>query len=244
MLISDLFKLRVEKLLFGLSHAACWPALIRGSAPSVEHYEAVRNLNVDLILDVGANRGQFSLLCLHVCPGIPIHAYEPLNQEAAIYRSLSSEWSNVHCHEFALGASDNTQSMHVSGRADSSSLLPIGDLQQELYPATREVGARNVRVVALDSLPEHWSGAKRALLKIDVQGYELNVLKGARKALKHMAYIYVECSEVELYAGQALRPEVQAFLEENGFRLERRHNEQWHKGQLVQADYLFCRASG
>jgi FkbM family methyltransferase len=237
-------KTSIQKLMWCTVRPKLWRHVLRGVAPSIEHKQVVRNVGIDSVFDVGANRGQFSLLCKLERPSLSIWAYEPLSSEALVYRSVLSNYSHVQLYEYALGSEFSATRMHISGRADSSSLLPIGSLQRNWYPATAEVGTADVRVVPLDSLPEHWSEATRGLLKIDVQGYELNVLKGARKALKHMAYIYVECSEVELYAGQALRPEVQAFLEENGFRLERRHNEQWHKGQLVQADYLFCRASG
>lgn len=129
----------------------------------------------------------------------------------------------------------------MSKSADSSSLLPIGRRQTELHKNTAEIGTIEVAVHRLDEFDFHWSQSKRLLLKLDVQGFELNVLKGSVDALKHCAYVYAECSEVPLYDGQALRPEVEAFLKDQGFILQSRHNEQWDSGSLIQADYLFCR---
>ena len=86
------------------------------------------------------------------------------------------------------------------------------------------------------------SAVSRGLLKIDVQGYELEVLRGAVQALKHCAYVYVECSEVPLYDGQALRPAVHEFLEKQSFVYRSRHNETCDSdGKVIQADYLFER---
>ncbi|MFX8747328.1 FkbM family methyltransferase, partial [Acinetobacter baumannii] len=84
--------------------------------------------------------------------------------------------------------------------------------------------------------------ATPALLKIDVQGGELDVLKGAESLLSSFAAIYVECSYVSLYEGQALASDVIAFLAERGFLIAGVFNqhEHWRIGP-VQADFLFVR---
>jgi hypothetical protein len=74
-----------------------------------------------------------------------------------------------------------------------------------------------------------------------VQGFELPVLKGASDALQKCAYVYVECSEIELYVEQALFRDVAEFLKDQGFKLKCRYNETLAEKQLIQADYLFCR---
>jgi hypothetical protein len=142
----------------------------------------------------------------------------------------------------AHGETSGTAENHLSRRADSSSLLPIGDMQAKLFPSTDEIGTLKVRVATLDDLKDVWGPAQKALLKLDVQGFELSVLKGAKQALKNCAFVYAECSEIPLYTGQALFPEVAAFLAGEGFKPVRRANEQWVDGKLVQADHLFARA--
>jgi FkbM family methyltransferase len=211
-------------------------------APSLEHRDVLRELDCDLLLDVGADRGQFSLMARLLHPGWRIRAYEPQPSGAAVFRAVFLGHAGIELHEVALGEVKRTAQFHVSRRADSSSLLPIGELQSHLFPGTEERGTINVEVVPLDSVEAHWMSASRALLKLDVQGYELNVLRGAQYALRHCAFVYAECSEIALYAGQALYPEVAAFLDQEGFKAIRRANEQWAEGRLVQADYLFARA--
>ena len=238
---TDLMCLRFAKVWFALTRPRCWRALARGVAPSIEHREVLQNLDCDLVLDVGANRGQFTLMMRLLHPRVPVHAYEPLPTEAAVYRAVHGGQAGIELHELALGDQPGTAELHVSSRADSSSLLPIGELQAKFFPSTAEVGTKSVHVATLDSLDCHWKEATRALLKIDVQGVELNVLRGATAALRHCALVYVECSDVPLYDGQALRPEVEGFLQAQGFSPHGRFNHSFVNGRLVQADYLFDR---
>ena len=237
----NLLGLKLAKAWYSARHFRCWPALLHGVAPSIEHKRILGNLDMDLLLDVGANRGQFSLMARILHPHLPIQAYEPLAAEAAVYRAIHGAQRGIELHEQALGDKDGSVDMHISGRADSSSLLPIGELQAHCFPGTAEVGTKRVRVATLDSLPVHWRNARRALLKLDVQGFELNVLRGATAALLNCAFVYVECSEVPLYAGQALRPDIENFLRAQGFVQRGCVNPLYVEGRLVQADYLFGR---
>ena len=242
-LLLDLARLRFAKIAFSVFHPKCWAGLVHGVAPSIEHRAMLRGLTTDLVLDVGANRGQFTLMVRLIHPKVRIQAYEPLPDAAKLYLSIHGGRKEISLHQLALGDQAGSAELHVSGQADSSSLLPIGDLQRQFYPSTQEIGTQQVKVATLDSLPHHWQAAQRALLKLDVQGFELNVLRGSVIALKHCAYVYAECSEVPLYTGQALYPEIATFLAGEGFALTLRANEQWVDGRLVQADYLFSRAN-
>lgn len=239
---SGLLLLRCQKLIYCATHPWCWRPLRYGVAPSLEHLSVLRLLDYDKLLDVGANRGQFSLFSKCVFPRVSIQAYEPFPPEALKFKKALASWSDVTLHPVALGSRHDEVEFHVSKCADSSSILPIGALQRHLFPSTSETSTCRVPVAPLDSFPDHWNSASRALLKIDVQGYELEVLRGAVQTLKHCAYVYVECSEVPLYEGQALRPAVQEFLEQHGFCRRSRHNETFDSGgTLIQADYLFER---
>jgi FkbM family methyltransferase len=231
--------LKAKKFLFCLARSSRWRALIAGVAPSVEHGPILAAIDFDLLLDVGANRGQFSLMGRALHPNVPVCAFEPLPAEAAIYRRLLGNQDRITLCEVALGEHVGLAELNLSARPDSSSLLPIGELQTRFFPNTGGVGKVKVEVKPLDLFPELWSSARRALLKLDVQGFELNVLRGAREALAHCAYVYAECSMVPLYTGQALYPEIEVFLAEHGFVPVCRHNEQWSESELIQADYLF-----
>lgn len=239
-----LLRLRLQKLWISLTRPSYWNAIAAGVAPALEHRNILRSLVVDGVIDVGANRGQFSLACRFALPGVPVVAFEPIPAEAATFQKVHGHIPYMRLIESALGESKGVATLHVSKSADSSSLLPIGRRQTDLFEDTAEVGTISVPVNRLDDFAECWTGRSRQLLKLDVQGYELNVLRGAVETLKSCAYVYAECSEVALYDGQALRPEVEAFLGEQGFVRQGRFNEQMHDGQLIQADYLFGRAGG
>jgi FkbM family methyltransferase len=239
--MNSLVILRLSKLWTLLSRPSYWHALVAGVAPAVEHHHVLRSLAVDGIIDVGANRGQFALACRLALPGVPVVAFEPIPAEAATFRKVHEALSKVTLIESALGETKGVATLHLSKSADSSSLLPIGKKQTELFADTAEIGTITVPVHRLDEFAESWPDHRHQLLKLDVQGYELNVLRGATETLKSCAYVYAECSEVALYDGQALRSEVEEYLKHKGFAVQGRYNEQLDKGQLIQADYLFSR---
>jgi FkbM family methyltransferase len=213
-----------------------------GVAPTIEHIPVLRQLQVDGIFDIGANRGQFSLACRLGLPGVPIVAFEPIPSEAKIFKAIHADHPEIRLLPLALGDATGEAELHLSARADSSSLLPIGAGQVKIFPGTEEVGKLKVPVRRLDELAAEWRGRTRQLLKLDVQGFELQVLRGASETLRHCACVYVECSELPLYEGQALRSDVAAFLQEHRFAEPLRFNPVYQKGRLIQADYLFIRS--
>jgi hypothetical protein len=131
----NLLKLRIAKMWFSMSHPQCWQALRLGVAPSIEHRKLLSQIDCDFILDVGGNRGQFSLISRMVKPGLPIVAFEPIPTEAEIFRKALSG-KNVHLHQTALGDKAGEAEIHLSRSADSSSLLPIGETQRKLFRDT------------------------------------------------------------------------------------------------------------
>ena len=237
--MNDLTRLRLRKLWISCTRPKCWKALRNGVTPAVEHKIIIETMQVDGVVDVGANRGQFTLLCRLILPEVKVIAFEPITSEAKTFRRVHGTYKNVKLLELALGDKTGVATLHLSQSPDSSSLLPIGKKQNELFSQTEEVGTITVPVKRRDDLQEHWTGRSRQLLKLDVQGFELNVLKGGVETLKSCSFVYAECSEVTLYDGQSLRPEVETFLHAHGFSRISRHNEQWDGQQLIQADYLF-----
>ena len=238
---SSLLALRLLKIMTMVRHPVCWRAACLGVAPAIEHLPALRGLSVDGVIDVGGNRGQFTFACRLAGLNVPIVAFEPIPAEAAKYRVVHGGVPGITLIESALGDAAGTAELHLSRSADSSSLLPIGRAHVDIFPATEEVGTITVAVRRLDDLAANWAGRSRQLLKLDVQGFELNVLRGAEATLLACSYVYAECSEIVLYEGQALRPAIVQFLGAHGFSEQGRFNPQYQGAQLVQADYLFKR---
>ena len=132
--------------------------------------------------------------------------------------------------------------MNVAMRDDSSSLLPITALQTSIFPHTDQVGIEEVRIAPLCDFLTNDMIEQPSLLKIDVQGYELDVLGGSETCLDRFDVVYVEASFMELYQGQPLASDVIDALNEKGFRLAAIHNLcHAQDGRAVQADFLFER---
>ena len=216
-------------------------------AADVEHssiLEELNSLGIRTIFDIGANRGQFTLVARRHFPNARIYSFEPLQEPAAIYGQVFASDPNVSLHEFAIGPEDDSSVIHVSNADDSSSLLPIASLQSSLFPGTEEKEERKITVRRLDSILEPEDIESPALLKIDVQGFEKEVLQGCQSLLERFSCVYVECSFVELYAGQALAYEVISLLERHEFVLSGIYNLCYDKkGIAIQGDFLFERKS-
>jgi hypothetical protein len=148
----------------------------------------------------------------------------------------------MNLHVAAIGPESGSTTIHLSRRDDSSSLLPITARQTDLFPGTAGAGTATVKVGPLREFLTEEQIEAPALLKLDVQGFELRVLQGCESLLHRFAHVYVECSFVELYSGQALADEVIAWLRERGFRLRGVHNMSYdRRGRAIQGDFLFAR---
>ncbi len=233
---------RFFKLLRLLGSSAGRRGLRFGVGAAIEHSEALHGLKPATIVDIGANKGQFSLFCEAYFPGAKIFAFEPLPEPAATYRTLFAANEGVKLFETAIAPQDGETQIHLSKRDDSSSLLPITDLQNKLFPGTELAETLTVQKSRLDT---HLSPDKitaPALLKLDVQGFELDALNGSEPLLACFDHIYVECSYVELYAGQSFAADVIEYLRDQKFELAGEFNKVIDtKIGPIQADFLFRR---
>ncbi len=212
-----------------------------GVAAATEHEPLLRTLRFATVIDIGANRGQFALVSRHCFPQARIVAFEPLAGPADRFRTVLGRDPLVTLHQVAIGPSATAATMHVAAEDDSSSLLPITALSQSLHSGTSEVAQETIQVEPLACRIKEEDLMPPALLKIDVQGYELPVLQGCGALLQRFSQVYVECSFVELYEGQALAAEVIGFLRERGFNLRGVYNVHYGpQGQAIQADMLFA----
>jgi FkbM family methyltransferase len=211
-------------------------------ASSVEHESLLKGLKLNFIVDIGANRGQFALIASEIFPNAYIHSFEPLKKPADRFERIFRNNTRVVLHRVALGNCASIKPMHVSKRDDSSSLLPITSLQEEVFPGTSETAIQNVKVDKLRNIIRPSEITRPSLLKIDVQGYEFEVLEGCDDILENFDYIYIECSFLELYKNQILADEVIASLHDKNFRLVGTYNAVYDgDGRSIQTDFLFTR---
>lgn len=216
-------------------------ALIKcGVAPVYEHEKLLKYLNCDSIVDVGANRGQFALVARECLPNAMIYSFEPLPAPFHKIKCLFSDDNKVKIFHCAIGQSQKNMTMHVSKSDDSSSLYPISRTQSILYPGTEEKETVQIALEKLNNFIKAEDLQGRSLLKIDVQGYELEVMKGSEEILCDFSYVYVECSFIELYIGQPLLYEIIKYMSDKGFGVYGAYNLNYDSsGVCVQGDFLF-----
>lgn len=233
---------RVIKLLTILTRPEYIVPLIKGIVPGIEHERFLRNIDCKYLVDIGANRGQFTIVAKKIFPEIKVHAFEPLAEPGDIFSSFFGDDSSIELHRIAIGPKNQVATIHISAKDHSSSLLPIGDKQVDLFPYTYEVDQCEVPIRSLEDVLDREEIKENALIKIDVQGYELEVLKGCESLLGSFEHVYVECSFVELYHGQAFAQDIISYLETRRFGLCGFYNVYYSKeGETIQADLYFSK---
>jgi FkbM family methyltransferase len=235
-----MFWLRLIKLRKILFDPFLFSALLKGAAAGVEHRLVLQSLDCNCVVDVGANRGQFALIARNVFPQAKILSFEPLEEPARIFNKIFGSDPNVTLHICAIGREKTTATIHITRDDDSSSLLPITKTQSSMFPGATEKEMRQVTVLPLSQALGATFIPPASLLKIDVQGFELDVLQGCEDILNKFSHLYIECSFIELYEGQALAHQVISWLEQRNFILSDVHNLYYEKnGGAVQGDFLF-----
>ena len=233
---------RFDKLIQACQFTRLRQALWRYRVLAGAEHRHVLSRNLETVVDIGANRGQFALAVRQWIPQARVISFEPLPGPAAIFCKVFSGDDQVVLHQVAIGPYAEQKAMHVSARDDSSSLLPISSVQTSMFPGTAEVAITQVLVGPLEKFVKADEIISPAMLKLDVQGFEYEALIGCESLLQHFDWLYCECSFVEFYMGQKLAWEVIDWLATKDFRLEGIFNPSYEtNGQTIQADFLFRR---
>jgi FkbM family methyltransferase len=234
---------RVAKLVRILASREYRKALRAGVAAAVEHDPLHLPIAPGTVLDVGANRGQFAVVAARRWPQARLICFEPLPGAVRVLARVLGPRAEV--RNLALSDMPGEVKLHVSRADDSSSLLPIGARQSATFPGTDEVGVISVPAARLDEEIDAALLTRPVLLKVDVQGGELGVLRGATGLLPDVDAVLVECSFVDFYEGQPLAHEVVEFLRGHGLVLTGAGMPTTDAaGAVVQIDLVFSRQPG
>lgn len=206
--------------------------------------KTLRANHIDTVVDVGANIGQYASMLRSFGFEGQIISVEPLDDAFAVLKrrcAKDARWSAVNA---AAGAEPGTLTIHKASNSYSSSLLPITSRHTDAAPKSVTVGEQEVSVLTVSDLVATYSiDPSRTLLKVDTQGYEMPVLKGAGALLDEFAALQLEMSFVELYDGQVLFDELREDIQGRGFRIwavESGFSDQ--DGRMLQCDALFLGA--
>jgi FkbM family methyltransferase len=207
---------------------------------STEHDRVLGGLQLNTVVDIGANRGQFALCIRRLYPHAQIFSFEPLRKPSGAWTRNFGADTRARLFKKAVAPQSGSATMNVSRWDVSSSLLPFAQAQHDNFPLTEEASREVVETTTLEGCIEEELIRDSALLKLDVQGFELSALQGCGRLLERFRYVYVEASFIELYVGQALATEVIGFLFGRGFKLVCVANLSYGaSARAIQADFLF-----
>ena len=191
-----------------------------------------------LVVDGGANKGAVTQRLLDALPDCRVAAFEPQPRLARKLAKRFADEPRVTVTAAALGEAAAWLPLSVMARPTLSSLLaPTGIRDKYAGQDLPVVETVDVPVRRLDAVL-----ARADLIKLDVQGYELPALRGASGLLAGVAAVVAETARYPLYAGQALLPELEAYLAGFGLRLDGVYDCQRDpSGAIASGDALFLR---
>ena len=184
-----------------------------GHIDSLELLEIARPLGIQTIYDIGANVGTWTLLAKAIIPEAAVEAFEPLAKHHIGFQENLQGISEVTLHRLALGAENTTADLRVTDFSDASSLLPLADASHSHF-GLKEVEVVPATVRRLDDYRIETGLSVPDLIKLDVQGYELEVLKGSQECLRSVKAVITEVSFINYYKGQCLFHDLVGFLSE------------------------------
>jgi FkbM family methyltransferase len=216
-----------------------------------EHYRNLRrgwllDAGIKSILDIGANTGQFARLAHEVFPGAAVYSFEPLPDCFEQLKTALPAGADFHPINCALGREEGTLEFRRAKHTPSSSFLKMTKLHEEAFPESeggQEERPLSVAVRTLDSVARELPLREQILLKIDVQGYEANVLAGGAETVRRAAAVIMETSFRRLYEGQPLFDEIYETMRGLGFEFQGNMEQMVSPadGRVVQADSIFVR---
>lgn len=203
----------------------------------------LQNLGIKTFVDAGSHIGPFAFSMRDLYPQAEIYSFEPLPECFAKLQANLYPFGHFKAFNVALGDRQEDTTFYQSSFSESSSLLEMSSIHKTAFPFTAENKAVPVKMARLDDFLAEMQLERPLFLKLDVQGYELQVLKGAEELLHSVDYLMVEVSFKELYKGQARFDEIYQFLKETGFEYTGSLDPLLSPldGSILQTDAIFIR---
>jgi len=199
--------------------------------------------NIDMVLDIGANVGEFTEEILRHAPHARVFAFEPLPDCFASLKKRFAQNKNIRVWNVALGDKNGTVAMRRSSFHPSSSLLTMLPVHKKMWPKTAGSSEVTVPISTLDDVMRDIPLNGNVMIKMDVQGYEDKVLLGAKETLKKASLLLIETAFMPLYEGQPLFDDIYKIVHDAGFSYWGHKEEHFSPidGSRVAEDSIFVR---
>ncbi len=200
-------------------------------------------MGIKTVLDIGSNVGRFAITARKLFPDAHIYAFEPLADCLAKARALMHGDPKFTPICLALGLEPGEATFHRNAASPSSSLLKVTQAHTAAFPGTDQTRELRVTVDTLDRIARTLTLDEPMIVKIDVQGFESQVLKGGEATIRRASVLLVETSFEVLYDGQTLFDGIHGLLEGWGFEFKGNLDQAYspEDGRLLQADSLFVK---
>jgi FkbM family methyltransferase len=210
----------------GLSRLAACRAVVSPAARQALYGSRVEALPAEmrgrvlgLVVDVGANEGQWLTSFLRFVRASRVEVFEPIPACVAQLRTSFGGAPYVSIHQAAVGNQTGTVSLNVTEATTFSSVLAPAPEMAQMYNSRGVTSIHEKITVPLVTLDEALPDTPVDLLKIDVQGFERQVIAGAERTLARTRTVLMEANYQHHYDGDALLPELWQLLAEHGFGL-------------------------
>lgn len=210
-----------------------------GKNPLLDMTRRLKN-NEPVIFDVGANIGQSIERFKKALPNSVMYSFEPSVRPFLRLKEVAARYSSANVFQTALGSSNGTLTLYENSSSDMNSFLEMGD-----GGSGKIVGEVNVQVQTIDSFCAENHIAYIDILKIDAQGFDFEVIKGAKEmiAAGNIRLLYFEIIFSDMYKNVPRFSEVYDFLLDHGFILVSLYEFHYQKGLAGWTDGLFIHQS-
>jgi FkbM family methyltransferase len=177
----------------------------------------VTKINIDTIIDIGSNEGQFIKKINEIIPNRKIIAFEPIK---VVFDKLvdNTKHLNITAYNMGLSDADAISEINVSNNFVSSSVLDMENIHKKVYPESQYVRKETIQLKRADDVIKIENKKGNILMKIDVQGFENKVLAGAPNLIEMVDAVIIEFSFEPIYKDQWLFDDTYRFFTAKGFR--------------------------
>ncbi len=182
--------------------------------PVEDIQQLLKGETVAVIVDAGANIGFMTNEFRRRFPNATVHAFEPNPEVYQVLRDAHASDERVIANHGAIGARQGTMTFHVNSNTGTSSFLEPTSYHRS-HMARREVRTLDVTVFALGQYLQERKIDHVDILKLDIEGYEVEAMRGCESFLRDgkIDVVMTEVNIVRSYEGQPLLHEVTRFME-------------------------------